>query len=241
VAIRFTDDSNLKLSLQIESIELHTPHGRLNIPLAEIRRVEFATRIPADAVGRVDSAVAGLGSDQFRVREAAMAELRALGEKAYPSLLQAAMHKDPETVRRADALLKELRDTVGEELLVVRKHDVVYTRDSKITGRIDMTAFKATTAQFGEVQVKLSDIYSLEALGVDAGDDELVAGKEAQVESGGVWYAAEVKEVKAGQYHIHYVGWSPAFDEWVGKNRIRFSNKKTSPGAPIQGRMLEKK
>src|SRR5688572_4264840 len=71
----FTDGSTLKLSLRDDRIELNTPYGRLLIPVAEVRRVEFATRVPDDVAHRIDAAVATLGDRQFKQREAASAEL----------------------------------------------------------------------------------------------------------------------------------------------------------------------
>src|SRR5260370_5508599 len=80
VEVRFTDDSNLKLALKIERVDLHTPYGKLQITIADIRRIEFATRIPVDVAARVDAAVAHLGNNQYRVREAATIELKRLSE-----------------------------------------------------------------------------------------------------------------------------------------------------------------
>jgi len=235
--VRFTDDSNLKVELKVERIELHTPHGKLEFPLADIRRIEFATRVPADVAIRVDAAVADLASNQFRVREAAAATLREIGEMAYPRLLQATTHQDAEVARRVESLLDELRSVLPEELLEVRKQDLVFTQDSKIAGRIDVEMFRASTTQFGEVKLKLAHMYSLQARGPEA-EDLKIAGKQAQVESGGVWYAAEVKQVKAGKYFIHYTGWAPTFDEWVGKDRIRFAGSKKA--VPARGIFMPK-
>jgi hypothetical protein len=162
--IRFTDDSNLRLTLEVERIELATPYGKLQIPMAAVRRVEFATRVPTELTERLMGIVTDLESNQFRVREGASAELKKLGERAYSVLLQATKHKDQEVVQRAESLLKELRDAIPEELLEIRKHDVVHTRDSIIAGRIEAVSFKATTSQFGEVQLKLADMYSLQLL-----------------------------------------------------------------------------
>jgi hypothetical protein len=232
--IRFTDDSNLRLTLEVERIELATPYGKLQIPMAAVRRVEFATRVPTELTERLMGIVTDLESNQFRVREGASAELKKLGERAYSVLLQATKHKDQEVVQRAESLLKELRDAIPEELLEIRKHDVVHTRDSIIAGRIEAVSFKATTSQFGEVQLKLADMYSLQLLGADAGDHELArrnVGRRIQVLWGNSWWAAEILEVKNGLYHIHYSGHNASSDEWVTKDRIQFSEKRV--GTPF--------
>jgi hypothetical protein len=170
VEARFTENSNLKLLLRDETIDIDTRFGKLNIPVAEIRQAEFATRIPEETAKQVGSAIADLGSPQFRVREAAMVELRSLKEKAYPALLHAAKHSDPEIMRRAEELLTKLREAIPEDMLEVREQDVLYTDDMKIAGRIGLAALRVRTTQFGEQQVKLSDLHSLRSLATEAPD-----------------------------------------------------------------------
>jgi hypothetical protein len=164
VEVRFTDNSNLKLTVRDETVEMSTRFGKLAIPLAEIRQVEFATRVPEDVTKRIHAAIADLGSPQYRAREAASSDLQTLKEKAYPALLHAAKHSDPEVVRRAEELLARLRETVPDEMLEIRNNDVVHTDDMKITGWIGASSFRVSTAQFGEQQLKLSDVHSMRSL-----------------------------------------------------------------------------
>ena len=165
IEVHLNDDGHLKMKLLDEKIELLTPYGKLVIPAADIRRIEFATRIPEDVAKKIDAAIANLGKDDFAVREAAADELRGFGAAAYPALLEAARSKDAEVKRRADELLTKLRETFSEERLAVRAHDVIHTADSKLTGRISASSLKVNTAQFGELQMKLSDVRSLNAPG----------------------------------------------------------------------------
>jgi hypothetical protein len=164
--VRFTDDSVLKLTLRDKVILLNTTYGQLRIPVSNLRYIDFATRIPDTVTRQVDAAVANLGSSQFKVREAAGAELLDLRELSYPALLRAARHKDLEVVRRAEALLKQLREAVPREQLEFRKDDVVYTADSRITGRLEEEPLKAVTFQFGNVQLRLGQLRSLQFAGV---------------------------------------------------------------------------
>jgi hypothetical protein len=168
VEVHFTDGSKLKLTLGDERIEVTTPYGKLRIPSADIHHIEFATRLSEDAAKQIEAAIADLGHTEFRRRQAASAMLLKLREKAYPALLAAAKDKDAEVARRAQRLVEKIREEVPEEQLVVRPHDVVYTADSKFTGRIEGASFKATTSQFGDVQVKLHDIRGLRSLAVPA-------------------------------------------------------------------------
>jgi hypothetical protein len=161
---RFLDGSNLKLTVLGESLEITTRYGELLIPVSDIRVVEFATRVPEKDAKQIATAIDNLGSSQFRAREAATAELLGFKEKAYAALLRAAKHGDPEITRRAGELLTRLRETAPEDILEVRDEDVVYTEDMKLTGLLRATNLKVLTAQFGEQQLKLSDLHSLRSL-----------------------------------------------------------------------------
>src|SRR6266851_354107 len=172
VEVRFTDNSVLKLKLDDDRLEFVTPHGKLFLPVYEIHKIDFATRVCPDAGKRIQTAVKHLGSSEFRLREAASAELLEFGSSAYPALLDAAKDKDPEVVRRADDLLEKVRNSVPEEELEIRKHDVIHTEDSKIAGWIQGDALKATTTQFGPVQLKLADLKNLRSLSAPSGGDE---------------------------------------------------------------------
>src|SRR5262245_32480645 len=48
VEVHFLDDGHIKVKLRDEKIELVTPYGKLQIPTADIRRIEFATRVDDD-------------------------------------------------------------------------------------------------------------------------------------------------------------------------------------------------
>jgi hypothetical protein len=48
-----------------------------------------------------------------------------------------------------------------------------------------------------------------------------VALQRIEVEWGQTWWPAEILQVKADQYLIHYTGFAAAWDEWVGKDRMR--------------------
>jgi hypothetical protein len=165
--VRFTDDSVLKLSLRDKGIRLTTRYGKVVVPAKDIRYIDFATRIPDRTARRLVAAVAKLGSPKFAGRQAGSAELLELREKAYTALLKAARHKDLEVARRADALLKQLREQVPADQLIFRKDDVIHTVDSCITGRIDGESIKALTFQFGEVGLKPGHMRSLQYTAID--------------------------------------------------------------------------
>ncbi len=174
VEVHFTDGSVLKLLLRDPRVEVTTPYGKLLIPVADLQKVEFATRLPEDLARRIDATVGDLGSSDYPKRQAAETELLKLREKAYPALLRAEKSKDREVVQRARRLLEKVRADVPEEALVVREHDVIQTPHSKIAGHITSPALKAHTTQFGEVQLKLCDVRALRSLALGP-EEEAVA------------------------------------------------------------------
>src|SRR5262249_17466424 len=109
VEVRFTDGSTMKLTIKEEKIEAVSPYGKLQIPVAEVRTIEFRTRVPDDVAKRIEAAIANLGSPEFQKREDATAELGKLGIRAYPALLKAAKSNDREVRMRAERLLERLR------------------------------------------------------------------------------------------------------------------------------------
>lgn len=157
--VRFTDNSVLKLVIKEERIDVATPYGKLSIPVADIEKVEFGLRVPEEMRRKIEAAIADLGDPQFRRREAATAILLGLREKAYPAIVQATKSSDSEVAGRAEEVLKKLKDTVPEELLKLKDHDVVYTATSKIAGKIDASTLKAESTQFGDVKLRLTDVF----------------------------------------------------------------------------------
>src|SRR5262245_32895159 len=158
VEVQFEGGGCLKLAVLDERLELSTAYGRLHIPVADIHRIEFGSRIAGDVARQVQAAVADLGDASFKRREAACEELAALEERAYPALLRAARQTDPEVVRRANSLLEKLRRSLPAERLEMRPHDVVHTADCRITGRLTAAAIRVRTRPFGDQSLKLADI-----------------------------------------------------------------------------------
>lgn len=174
VHLAFTDGSHLKVLLAEEQIELQTPHGKLTFPIGDILRIEFAHRVSEDTMLAIDQDLSKLGHDDFRIREAAMARLLERKEKSFAPLLRAARGQtDAEMRSRIDQLIDRLRQTIPEEQLNVRLNDVVYTVDSKIAGKLAASSFKISSAQFGQLQLKLADIRELKSQAAGPTIDEI--------------------------------------------------------------------
>jgi hypothetical protein len=158
-----------------DKIELVTKYGYLQIATADVRRIEFGHRCPADVVEKIVQAISKLGHPDFQTRERATADLKSYRERAYPYLLKAIKHDDPEVSRRADEALKFIQSRVPAAQLELKEIDVVYTEDSKITGKLTAQTLRVNTLQFGEQQLKLADIRSLKSAIGMATDDTQIA------------------------------------------------------------------
>src|SRR4029079_17180012 len=133
-------------------------YGFLQVAMADIRRIEFAHRCPHDVAEKIALAISKLAHPDFQIRERATADLKAFRERAYPYLLKATKSDDPEISRRADEALKHIQGRVPAAQLESRDNDVVYTDDSKITGKLTAQALRVNTSQFGDQSLKTADM-----------------------------------------------------------------------------------
>ncbi len=158
VEVKYIDDSTMKLKLLDEKLELVTKHGTLRIAVADVRRIEFATRLPAVTTEKAATAISKLNHSDFKVREAATEELKALKDRAYPSLLKSLKHEDPEIARRTEEVVTFIRRNVPAANLEQRDQDIIHTEDSKIAGKLTAESLRVGTFQFGEQTLKLTDV-----------------------------------------------------------------------------------
>jgi hypothetical protein len=175
VEVKLIDDSVVKLTLLDSQVEFQTPHGRLNIPVSEIRRVDLGLRIPDDVAAIIQTAANDLGSPQFRKREEAMTTLLKYREKSYPTLKLAAKSPDAEVAKRAEELIEKLQNSVPESRLETPEYDVIQTDLSKIAGKIMTPTMRARSFTFGDVQLKLADAIAMSTTGFKD-KDELAQG-----------------------------------------------------------------
>jgi hypothetical protein len=161
VVAYFHDGTVVQKAMLEESIEITTPYGKLAVPVAEIRQIEFGHRLAGDTARKIEDAIKRLGSEQFPQREAAGKELIALGKEAYPALQQAARASDKAVVLRARAAIQKIEETIPEAELRLRTDDIIYTRECVLTGKIDVPALKARTKKFGEIKFNLADLKSV--------------------------------------------------------------------------------
>ena len=159
--VTYIDDSGMKLKLLDDKLEMTTKYGPIHVPVKDVRRIDFATRTPADVTEKVLLAITKLNHSDFKTREAATEELKEYRERAYSLVLKAIKSDDPEVSRRADEIATHIRAKTPTAHLEVREFDVVQTDDSKITGRLTAEVLRVSTFQFGEQSLKLADMRSL--------------------------------------------------------------------------------
>lgn len=185
IHVTLTDSSSLKVLLVDEQIELTTPHGTLQFPIADIQRIEFAPRVPADLALAIEKDITDLGSADFKVREAAMASLLERKERSYASLLHALReHTDSEMRQRINHLLDKLREALPEDQRQPRLHDYVHTAESRIAGKLSAASLRISSAQFGLLQLKLCDVREIRTQGAIASSGDEIDLKTVQDDPG---------------------------------------------------------
>ena len=170
---RFADDSSVRLTVLDPAVAVTTKYGKLTIPVADVKRVDLGFRYPEGVEAKVEAAAADLGSPGFRSREEAEKALVGFGEFAVPAVRRALKSTDPEVVRRAEAVMKRLKDKLPDEKLEQQDHDVVETTEFTVRGRLDGPGLKTRTRYFGEVTMRLNELRGLKAVGVVAADGKV--------------------------------------------------------------------
>jgi hypothetical protein len=159
--VHFRDGGSLRMKLRAKTIPIMTAYGKLEIPAEDIQGIELAPRLPEDVSRKVKAAIGRLTSDKPDERNAAGPELFNLKEKAYIALVRASRAKDKELAKRAGELVDDLRDLVPSALLEAPVQDTIETDDSRFAGDIPLTSVEATSPQFGDVALKISDVQSV--------------------------------------------------------------------------------
>jgi|SRR5579883_744660 len=196
--LRTHDDTVMKVVLLDPSVSLITKYGKLSIPAADVRRLEFGFRYPEGMKSKIDKAIEELGSLDFRTREDAEQRLADIGHFAIPSLRRTQKSEDPEVVRRAQAVLKLLEGKLGEGKEELRDYDVVETPEFTVKGQLELTALKVRTKYFGDATLKLTDIKSFRSISSASNAEfALDAAKYAKLDQAD-WLETQI-EVSSGQ------------------------------------------
>ncbi len=156
--VRLGDGSLVRVTVLQQSLDVMTRYGKLTIPVAEIRRIDFGIHLPEGIDGKIDSAIHRLGSETYRERDAAVQELITLGSQAYPALLRATRSFDTEVAQRAEYVIKRIDDKVAVSQLRTKEEDLIQTAEFPVVGRIQGRSLRVYSAHFGELSLKLGDL-----------------------------------------------------------------------------------
>lgn len=159
--VRFSDGSVVKMTLKQDDIEVKTKYGKLSIPFADIRRVEFGLHVPPEMEQQIAKSIKGLGSEVYKERDSASKDLVGVGHFALPALQKAGKSSDQEVTYRAAGVIKQISERCSPELLKLREEDVIHTTEFTIVGKITSQSLKAHSPHFGEVSVKLSELRTM--------------------------------------------------------------------------------
>jgi hypothetical protein len=184
VEVRYGDGSIIRAFLVQDSIEVMTRYGKLTVPTKEIRHIEFGVHLPAGVEKQVEAAIKDLGSSNYKKRETALHELVALGAHAYPALTQSQKSTDLEVAQRVELALKKIRAKVPAKHLRVREDDLIVTPTFTIVGRIVTPTFQARADNFGELNIRISQMRLIRWMGSSKETEVTV---EAAKHSGDHW------------------------------------------------------
>jgi len=161
VEVRFANGSSVLMVLLQDNIEIITEFGKLKIPPAEIRSIDFGVHLPDVVRTQIDKALQQLASSNYKERESAMKQLVDLGPQAYLALYHTTRGKDQEAVKRAQIAMKTIAQKVPARLLRLREEDRIRTTKFTIVGRIVTPAIKARAEYFGELSLRPSQLLGI--------------------------------------------------------------------------------
>lgn len=153
--------STLKLRVLDEKLKLQTKYGTLDIVVADIKTVEFATRVPAKLATLVDAAIKNLNHPDHKVREEATKFLKDCDYRASPLIHVAAKSDDPEVKRRAEEVIAHLRGRYTDQQLKPRLTDVVRVEGSTYEGTIPAEYLNVESDDFGKKEFPIQQLISL--------------------------------------------------------------------------------
>ncbi len=163
--IRLEDGGLLLARLAEETISVKTRYGTLNVPVTEVRRIELARRLPAEAAETIEQSLKLLASNDLSAVASASDTLVQYGEAALPALCVAARNTQNLTLTgRIREVVQQIFVAAGDQPISLRDRDVVETATSQIRGTLVASSLRIQTDQFGILNLKLADARLLRSL-----------------------------------------------------------------------------
>ncbi|MBI3821124.1 MAG: hypothetical protein HY289_00420, partial [Planctomycetes bacterium] len=182
--IHFLNGSKVRMIIQSDKLEVNTAYGKLAVPVKEIRAIEFGLHYPDGMEAKIEAAVKGLGSSDYREREKADKALQELAPYSYPAVVEASRNGELEVSKRAKDLIGKLQAKHPKKDLKASTDDKVVTNHFTIVGRILTTTMKAKTEYFGEQEVNIAKMRSMRAFGAVSLDTELLIDSSKYANAG---------------------------------------------------------
>src|SRR5262249_20721320 len=126
--------------------------------------IEFGVHLPPGVEKKIDELLKQLGSENYKQRDVAVKELVALGAHSYPALHHASKSSDPEGAQRVQVGLKRIRAKIPAKHLRLREEHQVVTPTCTIVGRIVNATIKARAENFGDLNLKVSQLRIIRSL-----------------------------------------------------------------------------
>lgn len=165
VDIHFLNGSTVRMIIQSEKLDIATAYGKLSVPIKDVRAIEFGLHFPEGMEAKIESAIKGLGSGDYRTREKAAAELLELAPHSYPAVAEATRAPEPEVAQRAKDVAKKMQAAHPKKDLKTSVEDKIVTKAFTIAGRIQTPMLEAKQDYFGDIKCKLADMRTLRAIG----------------------------------------------------------------------------
>jgi hypothetical protein len=161
------DGTRLAGNPELKILNVSTAYGDLVIPVTDVIRLRFAAVKDTGITPRVDELVKSLGEEEFDKRERAMGALRDIGKPALELLRKAMESEDEEIKTRAEKLVAEIEDEMGEEDveaaqfgLLSGDDDEVVTTKFVVQGRVKEDTVTVAT-RYGVLSLNRKDIVSI--------------------------------------------------------------------------------
>ncbi|MSQ96727.1 MAG: hypothetical protein EXR98_19535 [Gemmataceae bacterium] len=182
--IYFLNGSKVRMIVQSETLDVATAYGKLSIPVKDIRAIEFGLHLAEGVEAKIEQAVKGLGSSDYRERDKSDKLLIELGPFSYPATLEASRGKEIEVANRAKEIVKKLQAKHPKKDLKTSVDDRIVTQHFTIVGRILTTTIKSKTEYFGDVELTLAKMRSLRAVGLASTETDVVIDSSKYANAG---------------------------------------------------------
>jgi LCCL domain-containing protein len=171
---RFVDGSRLRMAVVDDVVPIQTLYGRLLIPRADIRGIDFGPRLPEKVLQQMDAAITDLASADLSTRDAAMARLLKMGPSAFPAVARACQSDNRSLTISAKQLREKFMEKFPNEHLSEHDLDVIHTDDAKFAGHLEVQNVHVWTTQFGERTLNIVDLVGMRTIPASKADDALV-------------------------------------------------------------------